>query len=241
MRNRRRFSIFSYSSLKNKNVWFKCLCNQSGFVRIALSLSPFHLLYWIDSFEEERKRFSRDEKSLKVDNLCPSFRMETSSERKTGGKRFIFFIRSDEEWWSSSASIEAHSRIRMHSTRERPEKELVQELNDRTRDKTDKNVGDVIGPPQVYYASIPSVSQPPKLTSTNRSITHLILLSLYVSLSDVCLSFTNARASVYMVKLYPSNLLINNGGIDRTTNNGPIDKNEDGLFYRWTQNMIKIE
>lgn len=37
----------------------------------------------------------------------------------------------------------------MHSIRERPEKELVQELNDRTRDKTDKNVGDVIGPPQV--------------------------------------------------------------------------------------------
>lgn len=39
----------------------------------------------------------------------------------------------------------------MRSTRESgPEKELVQQPNDPTRDKTDKNVGDVIGSPQVY-------------------------------------------------------------------------------------------
>lgn len=81
----------------------------------------------------------------------------------------------------------------MHSTRERPEKELVQELNDRTRDKTDKNVGDVIGPPQVYYASILSVSQPPKLTSTNRSITHPYCSPCFV----IRLSFTNARFGVH--------------------------------------------
>lgn len=56
----------------------------------------------------------------------------------------------------------------MHSTGERQAKELVQELNDRTRDKTDKNVGDVIDSPQVSNAC----ESAPKLSSTNRPITH---------------------------------------------------------------------
>lgn len=148
------------------------LCNESSFARILLVSVSFVIR--IDSFERGRRLFRGTRNRLKSIIYAPRLAWKRGAKGRTGGKRFIFFIRSDGEWWSSSsASIEARSRIRMHSTRERPEKELVQELNDRTRDKTDKNVGDVIGPPQVYYREyIRSVSQPPKLTSTNRSITH---------------------------------------------------------------------
>lgn len=71
------------------------LCNESSFARILLVSVSFVIR--IDSFERGRRLFRGTRNRLKSIIYAPRLAWKRGAKGRTGGKRFIFFIRSDGE------------------------------------------------------------------------------------------------------------------------------------------------